>query len=103
MTPTCLTIAGSDSGGEAGIQADLKAFLDLEVFGTSVITANTAQNPKRIISVNPVNSNVFQDQLDAVIQHFNPQYIKTGLIYDINQIRTIDENLKSGKQSLVIL
>jgi len=78
--PICLTIAGSDSGGEAGIQADLQCFSDFSCHGLSVISAVTAQNPKEIISLNPVDIEVFKDQLSALKKFFDIKFIKTGIL-----------------------
>lgn len=78
--PVALTIAGSDSGGGAGIQADLFTFADLKVWGTSVITAITAQNPESIIGVEPVSSTVISQQAEQVYQFFSPNVLKTGLL-----------------------
>ncbi len=91
--PTCLTIAGSDSGGEAGIQADLQVFRDFNVHGTCAITANTAQNPKNINSVNPVPTDVLKDQIIAITDYFNPSFTKTGLLVSNEQITTIAETI----------
>ena len=66
--PVALTIAGSDSGGGAGIQADLRTFNAAGVFGCSVITALTAQNPRRVVRVMPVPPEMVADQLDAVFE-----------------------------------
>jgi hydroxymethylpyrimidine/phosphomethylpyrimidine kinase len=95
MTKTSLTIAGSDSGGEAGIQADLKTFNDFGVFGLSCITATTAQNPHGITSINPVTKDCLQDQLDAVKNYFKPEFIKTGLIKGQDQIKVLIDSLFS--------
>ena len=82
-TPVCLTIAGNDSGGEAGIQADLQTFGDFNCHGLSAITALTAQNPTDILSVNPTNPIAFQDQLRALKSYFTITHIKTGLLPNI--------------------
>jgi hydroxymethylpyrimidine kinase/phosphomethylpyrimidine kinase len=76
-----LTIAGSDSGGGAGIQADLKTFAALGVHGTSVITCLTAQNPTRVLAVSAVAPEMIRQQLAAVFEELPPDAIKTGMLY----------------------
>jgi hydroxymethylpyrimidine/phosphomethylpyrimidine kinase len=83
VTPAVvLTIAGSDSGGGAGIQADLKTFAALGVFGTSVITAVTAQNTVGVTAVHPVPAAVVAAQLDAVLGDFGVVAVKVGMVAD---------------------
>lgn len=88
-----LTIAGSDSGGGAGIQADLKTFSALKVFGTSVITAVTAQNLSGIYDIQPIDTEVVQKQLMAVLDGFPIKAIKTGMLFSAPIIDTIAETL----------
>lgn len=78
--PIALTIAGSDSGGGAGIQADLKAFHAFGVFGTSVITALTAQNTLGVTGVHAVPPDFVRAQLDAVATDLRPAALKTGML-----------------------
>ncbi len=75
-----LTIAGSDSGGGAGIQADLKAFQRFGVFGTSVVTAVTAQNTREVRAVHPVPVDIVLAQLDALADDLPPAAFKTGML-----------------------
>jgi hydroxymethylpyrimidine/phosphomethylpyrimidine kinase len=79
--PIALTIAGSDSGGCAGIQADLKTFSSLGVFGTSVITAITAQNTMGVVDVMPIPSDIVKKQLRAVMDDFEIGAIKVGMLF----------------------
>lgn len=79
--PCVLTIAGSDSGGGAGIQADLKTFSALRVHGTSAITCVTSQNPVQVRSVQPVAPSIVRDQVSAVLDEFKPCVVKTGMLY----------------------
>lgn len=75
-----LTIAGSDSGGGAGIQADLKTFHQFGVFGTSVVTAITAQNTRGVHSWEPVSAAMVHAQLDAVVSDLQPAATKSGML-----------------------
>ena len=79
--PVSLTIAGSDSGGGAGIQADLKTFAALGVHGTSAIACLTAQNPKRILSIEPCQPEMLRRQLEAVFEELPPRAVKTGMLF----------------------
>ncbi|MEX2465885.1 MAG: bifunctional hydroxymethylpyrimidine kinase/phosphomethylpyrimidine kinase [Gemmatimonadota bacterium] len=78
--PTALTIAGSDSGGGAGIQADLKTFHQFGVYGTSVLTAVTAQNTLGVTAVHPIPLDVVRAQLVAVVDDLPPAAAKTGML-----------------------
>jgi hydroxymethylpyrimidine/phosphomethylpyrimidine kinase len=89
--PIALTIAGSDSGGGAGIQADLKTFTALGVHGTSVITCLTAQNPKAVLGVSSVTQDFVRLQLEAVFAELPPQAIKTGMLFSSAIINAVAE------------
>lgn len=88
-----LTIAGSDSGGGAGIQADLKTFSALGVFGTSVITAVTAQNLQGVFAIQAIDPGVVQKQLAAVLEGFPIKAIKTGMLFSAEIIEVIADTL----------
>lgn len=88
-----LTIATSDSGGGAGIQADLKAFAATGVYGTSVIVALTAQNTKEVRSIYPLDVKFIEDQLDVVFEDFDIKAVKTGMLYDENIINRVTQKL----------
>src|SRR3954463_9232309 len=81
-TPIALTIAGSDSGGGAGIQADLKTFAALGVYGLSVITALTAQNTQGVRGLLAVPPEFVGQQIDAVVEDTRPLATKTGMLGD---------------------
>ncbi|WP_214759036.1 MULTISPECIES: bifunctional hydroxymethylpyrimidine kinase/phosphomethylpyrimidine kinase [Exiguobacterium] len=87
--PQVLTIAGSDSGGGAGIQADLKTFQELGVFGTSVLTAVTAQNTRGVHGVEAVSPELVTQQLDAVGSDFSIAACKTGMLFDAARIEVV--------------
>ena len=89
----CLTIAGSDSGGGAGIQADLKTFAALDVHGTSAITALTAQNTRGVIAVHPVPAKHLRAELDAVFDDFAIAAVKTGMLGDARTVRCVAREL----------
>jgi hydroxymethylpyrimidine/phosphomethylpyrimidine kinase len=84
-----LTIAGSDSGGGAGIQADLKTFQRFEVFGTSAITAVTAQNTKGVTTWEPVSVDLVRAQIDAVSEDLAPAAFKSGMLASAEIARTV--------------
>lgn len=96
-----LSIAGSDSGGGAGIQADLKTFEELRVFGTSVITAITAQNTLGVSHIYEVSLQSIEEQLKAVLSDLKPNAIKTGMLFDSKIINLVYENLKNQNIPLV--
>ena len=87
--PVVLTIAGSDSGGGAGIQADLKTFAALGVFGASVITAVTAQNTRGVTAVHPVPAGIVAAQLDAVLDDLPVAGVKVGMVGGVEVARVI--------------
>ena len=80
--PVALTIAGSDSSGGAGIQADLKTFHALGVFGTSAITALTAQNTRGVAGIHPVDAEFVRLQIDTTVEDIPPDAVKTGMLAD---------------------
>ena len=92
--PVALTVAGSDSGGGAGIQADLKTFQALGVFGTSAITAITCQNPSGIRAVQPVAPEIVAGQIQSVCAAFPVGAAKTGMLYDAKIIRAVAGSLR---------
>ena len=89
-----LTIAGSDSGGGAGIQADLKTFQRLGVFGTSVITAVTAQNTLGVRAVHLVPVDMVRAQLAAVAEDLPPAAVKTGMLASVSLVREVAEAIR---------
>lgn len=92
--PIALTIAGSDSGGGAGIQADLKTFHAFGVFGTSAITAITAQNTLGVSAVHPIPLDVVRAQIDAVALDLPPASLKTGMLATADLVRTVAQALR---------
>ncbi|MDO8494386.1 MAG: bifunctional hydroxymethylpyrimidine kinase/phosphomethylpyrimidine kinase [Deltaproteobacteria bacterium] len=103
MTPPCvLTIAGSDSGGGAGIQADLKTFAALGCFGTSVITAVTAQNRHEVRSIQRIDPKIVGDQIEAVLEDFPVRSIKIGMLCDAEIVSTVATSLCDVKIPIVL-
>jgi len=100
--PIALTVAGSDSGGGAGIQADLKTFHRFGVFGTSVITAITAQNTKGVTAVHPVPPEVVTAQLQALRDDLPPAAFKSGMVYDRAIISAVAEGLAGMEAPFVL-
>ena len=96
MTPIALTIAGSDSGGGAGIQADLKTFSALEVYGASVITALTAQNTQRVEAVHVVPPDFVLAQMRAVASDLNVDAIKIGMLATGPVIEAVAQGLREA-------
>ncbi len=87
--PVVLTIAGSDSGGGAGIQADLKTFSALDVFGTSAITCITAQNPREVTGIWAMEAEAVVRQIKTVCDGFPMAAAKTGMLYSAEIIRAV--------------
>lgn len=98
-----LTIAGSDSGGGAGIQADLKTFAALGVYGSSVITAITAQNTMGVLNSRGVDLTLVDEQLDAVLGDIGADAVKTGMLYDNDIIEVIVNRLKSYQVPCLVI
>jgi hydroxymethylpyrimidine/phosphomethylpyrimidine kinase len=92
-----LTVAGSDSSGGAGIQADLKTFHAHGVFGASAITCITAQNPQRVSAVQPIAARVVSAQMDRVFEAFPVTAAKTGMLYNAAIIEAVASGFRRRK------
>ena len=103
VIPTVLTIAGSDSGGGAGIQADLKTITALGLYGTSVITAITAQNTLGVQAVSPASPEILAAQLDSVLSDLTPQAIKIGMLGNKTAVQVVAEKLSAYPDIPVVL
>lgn len=102
MTHIALTIAGSDSGGGAGIQADIKTFQMHGVFATSAITCITAQNPDGVAAIQEISAEIVGQQIRSVLQYFQPQAIKTGMLFSAAIIEQVVSELAQKTCPLVI-
>ena len=100
--PVALTIAGSDSGGGAGIQADLRTFSTFGVYGTSVITAVTAQNPCEVRNITPIPAEAVTAQLETIFAKFAVKAIKTGMLHDATIIKAVAAVLKDKNIPIVV-
>src|SRR3954451_8968821 len=100
--PRCLTIAGSDSGGGAGIQADLKAFAAAGCFGTTAIVALTAQNTLGVSAVQELPPGFVQEQLEAVFSDIGVDAAKTGMLFSRTVIETVADFLAEHPVPLVV-
>jgi len=103
MTPVALTIAGSDSSGGAGIQADLKSFAALGVYGASVITALTAQNTTGVSGIHPVPAGFVTAQIDAVFSDLAVGAMKIGMVAQAETIAAIADALDRWSPRHVVL
>ncbi|XEC93421.1 bifunctional hydroxymethylpyrimidine kinase/phosphomethylpyrimidine kinase [Paenibacillus tarimensis] len=101
--PRVLTIAGSDSGGGAGIQADLKTFQELGVYGMSAITAITAQNSLGVQAIFPLDAEAVKAQLDAVLSDIGTQAVKTGMLHNAAIVRAVAEAIERYRTPNVVV
>lgn len=102
MAKAAMTIAGSDSGGGAGIQADLKTFSALGVFGTSAITAITAQNTQDVTAVEPISNEVVAAQIKAVLDDIDIHAVKIGMLGSPALIETVTRSLEGFEGPVVL-
>ena len=101
--PKALTIAGSDSGGGAGIQADLKTFAALGVFGTSAVTAITAQNTLGVTAVAEVPIEVVSDQIEAVVTDIGVDAVKTGMLSSSEIVECVAESVENHELTPLVV
>ena len=101
--PTVLTIAGSDSGGGAGIQADIKTISALGAYSCTAITAITAQNTLGVRSIQGVEPSVLKDQIEAVFEDFTIDAVKTGMLYSKVSVEIVGESLKKFRPRFFVL
>ncbi len=102
MVPRCLTIAGSDSGGGAGIQADLKAFAAAGCHGMSAIVALTAQNTVGVTAVHEVPADFVREQIDAIFDDIGVDAAKTGMLFSSTLVNAVADALAERNVPLVV-
>lgn len=98
-----LTIAGSDSSGGAGIQADLKTFSSIGTYGMSVITAITAQNTLGVFAVEELSKNIIKKQIESIFEDIYPKAIKIGMVSSSEIITEIADSLKKYNPELLVV
>ena len=103
MTAVALTIAGSDSGGGAGIQADLKTFAAFGVYGASVVTALTAQNTQGVAAIHDVPADFIAAQIDAVFADFTIGAVKIGMLSQVAAIEAVARGLARHRAKNIVL
>jgi hydroxymethylpyrimidine/phosphomethylpyrimidine kinase len=100
--PVALTIAGSDSSAGAGIQADLKTFSALGVYGLTAVTCVVAETPGCVSTIEPVSAAVVRDQIEVLLRSFPVAAIKTGLLFSAEIVAAIADVLRENRRPLVI-
>lgn len=100
--PIVLTIAGSDSSGGAGIQADLKTFSALGVYGATAITAVTAQNTRGVHSQLAINPQMVYDQIVAVLDDLHPMFVKIGMLSNVEIVHAVSDALGNYSATIVL-
>jgi len=103
MTAIAVTIAGSDSSGGAGIQADLKTFAALGVYGASVITALTAQNTQGVRAIHDVPADFIRAQIDAVFSDLDIAAVKIGMLSQATTIEAVAQGLAAHRAKNIVL
>ena len=101
--PVVLCIAGSDSGGGAGIQADIKTLNTMKVFATSAITCVTAQNTKEVLAINNLLPDIIRQQISAIKNDFNVSAIKVGMLFNKQIIKIVAKSLSEFKGVPIIV
>lgn len=97
-----MSIAGVDPSGGAGVFADLKTFQAIGVYGTGIVTALTAQNPYKFFSTLPVSEEYIEAQIDAVIEAYEVNFIKTGMLYSPEIIKLVARKVKEYDLKAVV-
>ena len=97
-----MSIAGVDPSGGAGIFADLKTFQAIGVYGTGIVTALTAQNPYKFFSTQPVSPEYIEEQIDSVMDSYEVEYIKTGMLYSPEIIKLVTKKIKEYDLKAVV-
>ncbi len=101
--PAALTVAGSDSGGGAGIQADIRAFNYFGVFPTTAVSALTAQVPSAVHGVFPASPQILEDQIRVVLDELDVRALKTGMLFNTENIQTVYRVLRHNPLSVTVV
>ena len=101
--PVALTIAGSDSSAGAGIQADLKTFSALGVYGLTAVTCVVAETPGRVSKIEPVSAELVRDQIEVLLRSFPVAAIKTGLLFSASIIAEIARVLRAHRSTPLVI
>ena len=96
--PIALTIAGSDSSAGAGIQADLKTFTALGVYGLTAVTCIVAEVPRKVSRIEPVTAKMVREQIDVLLENFRVGAIKTGLLCSAEIVSAVAQAIQNGKK-----
>ncbi len=99
---TCLSIAGSDCSGGAGIQADIKTFSANGCFGMSVIVAVVAENTSRVISIQDVEPGIIKDQIDAIFEDITVDAVKIGMLSNVATMTAVAEKIKQYHPRIIV-
>lgn len=97
-----MSIAGVDPSAGAGVFADLKTFQSIGVYGTGIVTALTAQNPYKFFSTMPVSPEYIEEQIDSVMESYEVEFIKTGMLYSPEIIRLVSKKIKEYGLNAVV-
>ena len=97
-----MSIAGVDPSGGAGIFADIKTFQALGVYGTGIVTALTAQNPQKMYSLKAIETSYVKEQIDAILDTYNVEYIKTGMLYSTDIIKSVSKKIREYNLKAVV-
>ena len=97
-----MSIAGVDPSGGAGVYADLKTFQAIGVYGTGIVTALTAQNPYKFFSTLPVSEEYIEDQIESVMDSYEVEFIKTGMLYSPEIIKLVSKKIKQYNLKAVV-
>ena len=101
--PVALTIAGSDSSAGAGIQADLKTFSALGVYGLTAVTCIVAEIPGKVSRIEPVSAQIVREQINVLVKNFPITAVKTGLLYSVEIIRAVAEVIKARSPGPLVI
>lgn len=97
-----MSIAGVDPSGGAGIFADIKTFQALGVYGTGIVTALTAQNPQKMYSLKAIETSYVEEQIDAILDTYNVEYIKTGMLYSTDITKSVSKKIREYNLKAVV-